>query len=336
MMPRPVEPNNQQYYLDLFDRLLPDFYLEPLKSGGAGYEYFQAVAALAARVSEAIAHIENGCYILTAGIGSYSEAEVAFTRTSNSAGATVVQAGTVVATEDGYAYRTLADADLGFGYGPVQVPVRAVTRGWLYNQPGPEVTAAGKTIAGPISIISSPLIAAPVYFDPALVVTQITPATGGSSPMLQGLGLDRGIAINTGESPDAYRERLRRLPDTVTPSAMQRLIDYLIKDAVAAVGKSYEMREWWDLRLMTCYDFPLDTGPLPVPGSATETFDATGVFVYDHTPADPLANRWPLPPGSFLIALPQIAGLEALYAGLAENITQSRPAGIVVAYILTT
>lgn len=337
-MPNPL-PNllslSQQNILDLFDRLLPSAYLSPLKEPGPGYEYLQGVAAMISRVSQAIARVGNGGYVLSADGGAYATATVAISRTSTVSGAVVLQAGSLVGTPDGYLYETQSDAVLGASdVGPVSVAVKATARGWLWNQPGPITAASGEVIPGPISLLVKPIVAWPVYFDPYLVVTQETAATGGVSPSLEGIGADRGIPRIAGESVIDYRNRLFVLPDTVTPAAIQRILDYVVGKASKDAGTTYSFREGWDMRLMTAYDFPINQ-MLPVPGSTTETFNGN-VFVYDYAPDDPLANRYPLPKGSFVVALPEIAGMEAAYAGLADNLEQAKPAGITVGYILTS
>lgn len=326
----------QDEVLALFERLLPASYLEPLKVPGPGYEYLQAVAAMVARVSQAIAHVGSGGYILSATGGSYATATVALSRTSTEYGALSVLAGTLVGTPDGYLYATQADVPFGASdVGPYSVLVKAVTRGWMWNNEGPVIAASGDVIPGPIRRMVKPLVSGPNYFDPTLVVAQVTAATGGSAPMLDGLGLDRGMARQIGETDADYRRRLVLLPDTVTPAAMQRILKQLIGAFVDAAGKTYHFREDWDLRLMTAYDFPInETFTQAAPNFVVPAFSGN-VFVYDSGASDPLANRYPPRRGAFVVALPAILGLEAVYAGLADLLAQAAPAGISIGYILT-
>lgn len=191
----PLPAMSQDDLLALFDRLLPNHYLAPLKSPGPGYEYLQAVAKMNARVSEAVAHMATGCYIGSATGGTYATATVEFYRDSFLYGAVTLLKGTVVGTEDGYLYQTMAEVSFGAtDLGPHAVQVQALTRGWNWNKPGPVVTASGATVVGSITQLVGPVVS-PVAanFDPTLQVRQTTEATGGSSPMLDGLGLDRGI-----------------------------------------------------------------------------------------------------------------------------------------------
>jgi len=64
---------DQQHFLDLFDRLFPFDYLAPMKlNPNSGYELLQAFAAVGARLSEAIAHLECGALIIYASGGEYA------------------------------------------------------------------------------------------------------------------------------------------------------------------------------------------------------------------------------------------------------------------------
>lgn len=328
---------SQDKILAMFDRLLPSAYLEPLKDPGPGYEYLQAVAAMISRVSLAIKHVGDSGYILTATGGSYATATVAISRPSSLYGPVTLQAGSLVGTEDGYLYATQSDAVLGTGLGPVNVSVKAIARGWLWNQPGPITTASNEVVPGPIRRMVKPLIAEPTLFDPTLVVTQVTEATGGSSPGLDGLGADRGLPrAGAAESDTEYRERLTQLPETVTPAAIQRILNQVLGPVAAEAGEIYAFREGWDMRLMTAYDFPINETIT----QAGNTFNGNVFFYVDFVyytdtfPIDPLANRYPPQGPSIAVHLPEIAGQADLYAGLAENLEQARPAGVSVGYIL--
>lgn len=329
--------------LALFDRILPQHYLAPIKDPGPGYEFLRAVAMMTSRVSEAIAHVGTGQYIRSATGGSYSTGTVELYRDSPLGSAITVQTGTIVGTADGYLYATTAPVSFtsGTDVGPYSVGVQALVRGWLYDQPGPFTSAGGELIPGPVSVVVTPLVAAPVYFDASLKVRQVTAIAGGSSPMLDGLGYDRGVTRMVGETDAAYRSRMMTLPDTVTPAAMQRIIDESIGDLVHAAGQEYIYREIWDLRLMTAWDFPanqsLSLAALNV--AVSPPFNGN-IFVWDldqpYVP-DQLANRWygdVSDRGSFYVGLPNIPALFPQYAGLAQNLESSRPAGVSIGFIL--
>lgn len=230
----PLVPLDQDDLLDLFDRLLPDFYLAPLKEPGPGYEYLQAVAKMNARVSEAVAHIGTGCYIGSATGGSYASAQVEFYRDNVLYGAVTLRQGTVVGTVDGYYYQTTADVVFGaLEYGPKTVTVQALARGWNWNKPGPSLTKAGDILPGSITRLISPVVVGS-NFDPTLQVRQKTDATGGSSPMLDGLGEDRGLNRSIAYAT-VQLTRTNTYPTAVLPGSRLKTADgflYRVVDTI--------------------------------------------------------------------------------------------------------
>lgn len=286
-----LTPFSQQDILDLFDRILPQHYLAPLKDPGPGYEYLQGVAKLTARVSEAIAHIGTGNYVLTATGGSFATATVEFFRTTAIYGPITVLAGTRVRTEEGFVYITQANAVFGAGdLGPHAVTVRSLQKSWLYNIAGPFTRPNGEVVPGAINKISAPLMNPP-FGDPTMQVRQTTNATGGMAAMLDALGQDKGIARQPGETDDQYRPRIVFLPQTVTPNALEGATADFLRPLLEPLGLTYAYFETWSARYQTAYDFPANitlTDPYtlspPPPGS---TFNGN-VFVYD----DPRPLPW--------------------------------------------
>ena len=196
----------QDDILALFDRILPNHYLAPLKDPGPGYEYLQAVALMVSRVSSAISRSMSGSYIGSSTGGSYAEVTVELYRDSDIfractlLGRASAPQGTLVGTSDGYYYQILTDVNFGANdLGPYTVQARATVRGWLWNRPGPFTTADGEQIEGAINRLVLPVyptIPSPPNFDPTIKVRQISAAVGGSSPMLDAMGSDRGIPRN--------------------------------------------------------------------------------------------------------------------------------------------
>lgn len=431
----------QADFLRLFDRLLPDHYLAPMKPTsdtspnqvlGPGYEYLQSVAMMMARVSEAVSHVGTGCYLGSATGGSRATSTVEFYRHSAIFGAVTLLRGTLVATSDGYLYQTLQDAVFGASdLGPVSVPVEAAARGWTFNRPGQITSASGEVLPGSINRLVRPVVAQGVTgnFDPTLQVRQTSAATGGSAQMLDGIGLDRGIArqvtygvaqfsrptatagavtlkagsrLQTGtgylyqliedakfsstsltvearfipvmqpdayagqgavtaielaywaagssdatvtvsqvasydrESDDTYRARLAFLPQVVTPSSLRRFVDLVIGAAITAAGKTTSMREIWDIRFMTAYDFTPNETLNQAEVNVSVPDYSGNIFVYDYVPDDPLSNRYiGLNRGMIVFAVPDIEGWQTLYAGLTENLEAAKPAGMSLAYVLT-
>jgi len=114
----PLFPNLPSYtqddFLALFDRLLPQYYLEPMKQQiGPGYEYLQAVAKVMARVSESVAHMSDATFIGTATGGARARATVEISRDNTVFGAVTLLPGTLVGTYEGFLYQTLRPVYFG-------------------------------------------------------------------------------------------------------------------------------------------------------------------------------------------------------------------------------
>lgn len=342
----PLPELSQQDVLDLFDRLLPDHYLAPLKSPGPGYEYLQAVAEMVARVSSAVQHIGTGSYIRSATGGSYATATIEFYRPTFNAGALTINTGTVVGTAQGYRYRTTAPVVFGAtDYGPHAVTVEAEVRGWEWNQPGPVTTAAGDVLPGAIDRILVPLTI-PDFADPSLLVRQVTGATGGVSPMLDGLGIDRGVVRNPGEADASYRARMSFLSDTLTPGAIDRQADALLLPVLLLLGLDYFWLESWQIGYQTAYDCPVNTAHLYPPPPTLNVFVYVDASVVPPPSADPfnpmtgLANRYMDERdyrSALIFWLPLVTNpseTERLYSGFAQVLDQVRAAGIAVEFVL--
>lgn len=284
--------HDQSYFLSLFDRILPDAYVGPLKTNrNSGYEILQGAAQVAARASLAVERLECGSIIVFAEGGSYATGTVELYRATTAGGAVTVSAGSVVTTSrGGRDFVTTADAVFGPGDLSVSVAVRSIAPGWEWNVPGVRVTASGLTLAGEIDTCKR-LLEVPAYGDPTIQVRQALDTSGGAAPMLDGLGEDRGLPRQVAESDAAYRYRIRTLPDTVSPAALRRAATGVLQP----LGLAFDMIETWQVDYQTCWD-----APSPNPGTPTyqavpptnPAFDNT-TFVYDDPrPAYPFKNRW--------------------------------------------
>lgn len=173
----PLPSLGQDDFLRLFDRLLPPYYLEPLKNPGPGYEYLQSVGAVMARVSEAVAHMGSGCYIGSATGGSRARGVVRLDRPSTLFGEVVLYEGTLVGTDDGYLYQTTkATGFFADSVGPLYVPVEALARGWEFNKPGEVTTEDGEVLPGSITRLVMPSLSTfDLNFDPTITVRQVSP-----------------------------------------------------------------------------------------------------------------------------------------------------------------
>lgn len=199
-----------------------------------------------------------------------------------------VKAGTVVSTSNGGRnFVTTADAPPFTNNGSPtdlvvsNVPATAIVESYEYNVPGPVTRESGEVLPGDIDTIVFPM-QDPPFGDPTIQVRQLIDATGGIDPYIDQLGADRGIARETGEPLAAYRQRIRTLPDTVSPDAMNRAIKALL----AAVSGTFTLLETWSMNYQTVFDAPVIKGVATSQG----TYDSN-LFVFDD-PREHFANRW--------------------------------------------
>lgn len=164
-IPCPVVPYTQQEILDLFDRLLPDHYIAPLKSPGPGYEVLQMSAAIGARLSRAVERFGCGAFILSSQGGAFATGQVELFRAAvqPEAIAVTVKAGTRVKSARG-GRRYLTTADVLFGpndLGPFLVAIQAEAQGYEFNEPGTIVSADGTALEGEIDTVDMLVETAP-------------------------------------------------------------------------------------------------------------------------------------------------------------------------------
>jgi hypothetical protein len=286
-MPTPIVDHDETYFLALFDRVLDVTWITPLKLNPAtGYEMLQARGAVGARVSDAIANLERGNVIVFAAGGSFATVTVQFSRPTSMAGDVIVKAGTIVTTSvGGRDFATTADTVFAGGaLGPINTPARAIAPGWQWNAKGQVITAASEILPGEIDTIKAFVQTAnvangqPTFIDGTITVAQIVDATGGADPMLDGLGADRGVLRRPGENDISYALRIRTLPDTVSPGAIQRAMVAFF----AQWGLAGMFVEEWSPTFQTAWDMPLVV-------NATYA----NLFVYDDPrPPTPFQNRW--------------------------------------------
>lgn len=288
-----AEMYEAEHFLALFDKLMPQEYLYPLKvNPDSGYEIYHALAAVGERVSLAAERSECGLTIVFADSGSYAEVDLRFTRPTVDAGAFTQKAGTLLTTSNGNRqFELIEDAVFGaLDLGPITARARAVAVGYEYNVPGVRVSAGGETLHGEIDTIEMS-IQDPPYADTTVEVAQVDDATGGTADWLQGHGASRGLTRAAGETADQFRLRIRTIPDAVTPAAFRRLAERVL----GAAGIGYEIIETWQIDYQTCWD-------APSPNTGTPTYDATAnpnplfddtLFTYDDPRGtETFANRW--------------------------------------------
>lgn len=287
-----AEMFDQAHFLALIDRLLPVEYVYPLKTTvDGGYEIFQAIAKVAEELSEAAHEAECGLTILYSGGGIKATGAVTFYRENITAGAVTVKANTLLFTsKNGRRFVTTADAVFSGSDLAKTAPVEAIAPGYAYNVRGQGTTAAVETLPGEIDSIDV-MLQDPPHGDRTIKVRQHADCAGGYPAWLDGHGETRGTIRAAGETDDAYRLRVRSLPDVVTPAAIRRMLTRVL----TPTGISWQLIETWQISYMTAWD-------APSPNVGTPTYQTSPIvnplynhalFTYDD-PRGPTSypNRW--------------------------------------------
>ena len=136
------------------------------------------------------------------------------------------------------------------------------------------------------------MIQSPDFGDSSIQVRQESNASGGTVDWLARHGDTRGLTQDVGETEDAFRLRMRVLPDTISPAAMRRVVARILDP----LGIPWQFLESLDLSYMTCWD-------APSPNIGTPTYQAVlptaavynpNLFYWDdlHAITSPYQNRW--------------------------------------------
>lgn len=295
---------SQDDFLSMVDRLLPEWYVQPLKDPGPGYEIYQAYAKMFELVSKSVGRLQVAALISLSHGGNPSTASVEFWRTDLGTGAFTMKAGTLVrASASNRQYILPADVSFGASDYFVAAIVKSLGLGFEYDVPGPRVTADGTRLPGEIDEVILPL-QDPIYAEPAIEVRQVADAYGGSPPVLDQLGDDRDLPRLGGEPDQVYKHRIQKLPDTITPAALRRQLDA----AFLPRGLRYQLIETWQNSFQSCWNAPLGTITSSTMGVLRE-----GTFAYNDPRTDRWADRW-LGEGSrracFILVTPNLPALE--------------------------
>lgn len=276
-----ISPLSQTYFLNLFERVLPNSYFRPIKESGPGFEIYQAFSKIGERLSLAVFVLDQGLYVITATGGVRATTGVEFFRPNLTTGVFTQKAGTIVSTTT-QGREFVLETDLVFGALDLTLPatVRALGYGPDWNVKGPVVAADGSILEGEIGLVTFP-VQDPSFQEPNISVRQTSDGVGGVCGYLDQLGADRGIVRRPSEGDPSYRARIRALPDTVSPAAMRRALDTLF----LPLGVSYSFIETFEGDFQTCWNAPNATFP-------NSDFDPA-TFVYnDPRPSVPFRNRW--------------------------------------------
>lgn len=278
-----ANPLTKDDLLAVVDRVLPDSYLDPIKTIGPGYELIQGFAAIGERCSLAVSRFEDDGLILSAAGGRLATVEVVFYRETAAAGAGAVLADTIVrASKGGRVFRTATDAV--FGASDLEATATAIASGYGYewNVKGQFIDPDGDVWPGEIDTIDLPL-QDPVFWDPSIQVRNDADADGlGRPATLDVLGGERGLPRQVDEGDGNYRVRIRSLPDTVSPAAIRRQLTNFFR---RLPGHQWSVIETWTHEYQECFDAP------DLPPTAFENYDANLFCFDDPRSPTPIRNR---------------------------------------------
>lgn len=272
--------HTQDDFLALAARVLPEWYLGPLVDQ-TGYELLQAYAKIFEHVSHSVGEVEVLSILAYSSGGQNALVSVQFFRPSLVAGAFVINAGTVVeASRSNRQYQLVNDLSFGSGDFVKAALVQSLGQDSDFNVPGPVVLADSTVLAGEIDTVVLPYTTPP-FADPALGVRQLADGYGGCAPALDQIGDDRGIDRSALELDADYKKRIRALPDTITPAAIQRHLDAIFYPVML----HYDHIETWENRFNSCWNAPIGAPTHPVFGTLV-------ALAYNDSRIDRFIPRW--------------------------------------------
>ncbi len=297
----------QQDFLDLFDRIVPFEYIEPLKSPGPGFEILQMFAAVFERVSLAAGRAECSFHALLAHGGNKSQGTVEFFRTSDANGVfTLLKDSVVRASKTNREYLLLADVVFGATDLKKVATVEARSTDFQFDVKGITTEFAGGLLKGEVDELTIPLMS-PVFGEPTLQVRQATDIDNGQPATLDQIGADRSIDRSSNEADDAYRIRVRSIPETVSPDAILAQLDAYFRPR----GISFNFVEVFENRLQSCWNAP-DGAIL---NEQVGDYDPN-LFAYND-PRDVIGNKWlnaETATGGFIVFVPNITLADSGFA----------------------
>lgn len=270
--------------LEVFNRVAPQEYIDPLFDPGPGGEILQMFAKIMERASVAVGRAECGLNYSLAHGGFKARGIVEFYRDNAIAGTFTLLRGSVVRTSKTRREFVLL-RNLVFGASDLvlQAEVEARQADYQFNVEGRTFTADGTPLEGEIDELTLPLMEPPLA-ELTLQVRQPVATSQGQPDTLGELGKDRSIFKQVGETDDDYRRRIQSLPETISPEALVKQLDQIF----IPIDKEYTLIETW----LNTYQAGWDGPDSAITNLVMEDFDPN-LFVYDDPRANPpFRNRW--------------------------------------------
>lgn len=298
---------DQDALMDLFRRITPRDYwqnLTPL----SGKEIFLVLAKVFERCCEAISRTFCPLYIYVASGARFSQAFLTISRTDTT-NTEIFKAGSKFIADNGLLFSLDDDLTLNAGNaGPILVETTCDRAGWHGDQWSGRISKIGQLAQGSSATIKRSNYTVALNEDGA----------GGRYPVLDWLGLNRGLNRMQTETDVAYRRRLARLPETVAPRPILNTVNKVLTTQGFTKGEMIEPCQYG----IFC-DVDVDPGD-PLQGFEAvcdlqpgEIFDWQLIFDADHIA------------GAFMIDLSaDDAHPSWLLRGIYDYLQQAKAAGV--------
>lgn len=249
-MSAPLTAYSADDLLQAWRSTVPQGLLDQLDDSG-WVRIFEAIAA-GALSSGAAVRLVFGQYAHLATIGQHATGTIRISRSTAGAAGTLL-AGATFQASILVRVVTTAQATIPVS-GTVDVAVRALLRGRAGNLSAGIALAFEEGSFGGGSDLGGVLSAA--VLAPGL--------SGGQDAQLEAIGQDRGVQRQDGESEDLFRDRVRYLPDTVSPAAIARQVRRVLRRLTGVAHPVVVLVEHWEEGIAGDID-PADeeTGPEP-------------------------------------------------------------------------
>ena len=229
-------PATQQDLLNLLTRSTDPGWLSGMLNQPDGHAIVNAWLAIFARASVAVSGQVDCSMIATAPTGSPGNCTLTLQRTSTGTTGTIPKGYTFV-TNLKTALTVETDVPIGSGQTTVAIPLVTVRQIDLVNTAltafddlvsvgsYPDAILGTNNPAPPLDSSGNALLGGSHVAGYSLTYVSSTAITGASSDGLSVHGAERACFRQAGEDGEAYRARVRLIPDAVSPNAVARAVD---------------------------------------------------------------------------------------------------------------
>ena len=220
-------PLSQADLLAFLRRTTDSAWLQAMLDQPDGAAIIASKLAVFEATSEAVMAQADATMISTAPTGRSGVCTLTLSRSNTSVAGTIPKGYSFV-TNLGVALTVATDTIVATSQGTVAVPLETVRMIDLVNTPGPafdDLLASGGYVDaalgtnGACSFFDLPHTAG------TLTYVSSTAITGAAEDWLSALGAERGCYRQDGEDGEAYRARVRMIPDAVSPRAIAAAVD---------------------------------------------------------------------------------------------------------------